>query len=93
MIEWVYRPDKGDLSMNQFFHYDFTWKQNTIAFDVDPARVEAYDRDSAEYIQYTKAETWIQTDGKIRDAAREIIGSDPIPGCSHEHFFFGAWKI
>jgi len=87
VIEWVYRPGKDDLPMNRFFHYDFTWKQKTIAFDVDPAKVEAYHRDSAEYIQFTKAETWIQTDGKIRDAAREIIGSETNPWLQSQTFF------
>ena len=79
VVEWLYRPDNEKLPMNYFFHFDFKLKQKSIGFDVDPNKVEAYDRSSADYIAYTKAETWIQTDGKVLDAAREIIGSETNP--------------
>ncbi len=79
VIEWVYRPGDEKLPMNQFFHYDFTLKQEPIGFDVEPDKVEAYDRSSADFVDYTQAETWIQIDGKVLDAAREIIGGENNP--------------
>lgn len=79
VIEWVYRPGEEKLPMNQFFHYDFKLKEKSVGFDVNPDKVEKYDRSSAEYKAYTKAETWIQTDGKILDVAREIIGDEMNP--------------
>ncbi len=79
VIEWVYHPGEEELPQNQFFHYDFTLKQKDISFDVDPEKVQAYDRNSADFMKYTKGETWIQTDGKVLDAAREIIGTETNP--------------
>ncbi len=79
VIEWVYRPGEDSLPMNRFFHFDFTWQQKAVAVDVDPAKIKGYDRDSAEYAQYTRPEIWIQTDGRILDVARNIIGSEKNP--------------
>lgn len=79
VIEWVYRPDEGDLPMNRFFHFEFEVQEKPVAFSVDPAKVQTYDRASAEYRQYTEPETWIQTDGRVRDAARQIVGEETNP--------------
>ncbi|MCP4293004.1 MAG: tetratricopeptide repeat protein [bacterium] len=87
VIEWLYRPGEESLPMNQFFHYDFKLKQKEIAFDVDPEKVGAYDRNDADFKAFTKAETWIQTDGVILDAAREIIGREKNPWLQSQALF------
>lgn len=79
VVEWVFRPGEDALPMNQFFHFEFTLDQRPVGYDVDPEKVEAYDRGSEEYKVYTKAETWIQIDGKVLDAAREIVGTEKNP--------------
>ena len=79
VIEWVYRPGDGVPPMNRFFHFDFTLVEKPVAFDVDPERVEAYDRTAVEYQRYTRAEPWIQTDAEVASVAREIVGEETNP--------------
>ncbi len=79
VIEWVFRPGKDELPTNRFFHFDFEVSEKPVAFDVDPAQVGDYDRESVEYRRNTAPETWIQTDGKVLDTARSLIGDETNP--------------
>lgn len=75
VVEWLYRPQVEGLPMNRFFRYDFKLVEKPVGFEVDPAKIGEYDRGSAEYLGNTKAESWIQIDGLVREAAREIVGA------------------
>jgi len=84
VIEWIYHPEpRNDLpevpGLHHFFHYDFKLTEKPIRFEIDPAQVGEYDRTTAEYQAYSGPETWIQTDGRILDKAREIVGTERHP--------------
>jgi hypothetical protein len=84
VIEWVTAPpprsdDPLIMPGHEFFHYEFELEEKPVRFQVDPAALGSYDKDTPLYRQYTAAETWIQTDGQIRDRARAIIGQERNP--------------
>ncbi|MDX2475089.1 MAG: transglutaminase domain-containing protein [Candidatus Krumholzibacteria bacterium] len=83
IIEWRVQPEAvasdplREVSQ-LFFHYDFEVRELAVRKH-GVAAVGAYDRDEAQYLRYTKEEPGIQTDGRIRDLAREIAGSETEP--------------
>lgn len=84
ILEWVAEPparspDPESLPTHQFFHYEFELEQKPVNFEVDPSAIGTYDKSSALYKQYTAQETWVQTDGRILDQARAIIGTETNP--------------
>jgi hypothetical protein len=85
VIEWVWRPQPWEMLPEMepghfFFHFDFTLEEKPVRFSFDPALVESYDRDSDLFRQYTAADTWLQTDGPVRDMAQQIVGQETNPG-------------
>jgi hypothetical protein len=84
IIEWMVEPeprlaDPETPPVHQFFHYDIELEEKPLHFEVDPAAVGPYDKSDPQYLKYTAQEMWIQTDGKILDLAREIIGQERNP--------------
>jgi transglutaminase-like putative cysteine protease len=85
VVEWLWEPRAWEMlpetePRHFFFHYDFTLDQIPVQFVFDPASVEPYDKDSDLYQTFTKADTWIQTDGPVRDTALQIVGTETNPG-------------
>jgi len=79
VIEWLVRPDAKQPPLNEFFHYEFELDQRQVRVEVDPAALAPYDAADADYLKYTAAETWIQTDGGVLDTARAIVGEQRNP--------------
>jgi len=59
-----------------YFYYDFAYAGELVNAGVDPAKVEPYDVDSAEYRRYTQSEPWVEITDGIRAQAREIVGDE-----------------
>ncbi|MEN8006294.1 MAG: transglutaminase domain-containing protein [Candidatus Krumholzibacteriota bacterium] len=81
IIEWLAEPaprfnDQESPPAHQFFHFDLEVEEKPVRFDIDPSRLETYDKSSELYRRYTAPETWIQTGGKVLDQAREIVGQE-----------------
>jgi hypothetical protein len=84
IIEWLVEPatrtpDPESPPVHQFFHFDLEVEEKPVQFDLDPSKIEPYDKTSDFYRQYTAQETWIQTGGEILDHARKIVGQEKHP--------------
>jgi hypothetical protein len=62
-----------------YYYYDFSYAGELVDADVDAAKVEPYDVDSAEYRRYTRSEPWVEVTDAIRAQAREIVGDETNP--------------
>ena len=84
IIEWrlapaAFRLEPGQEGRQFTFHYDFSLKELPVLRPRDEGSLADYDRQSADYIRYTAAEAGIQTDGRILDLARDIVGAEKDP--------------
>lgn len=84
IIEWMVEPpehvvDPESIPTHQFFHYDLELEQKPLHFEIDPTAIGPYDKSSSLFRKYTAPETWIQTDGKVLDQARDIVGQERNP--------------
>jgi hypothetical protein len=79
VVEWLVEPEAGTAPGQVFFHVDFNFTEKPIRLDIDPAAVKPYDRESELFRRYTRAETWIQTEGLVLDQARRIVGKETNP--------------
>lgn len=79
VVEWAVEPTPGTAPGQIFFHVDFTFTGLPVHPAVDPAAIRPYDRASEVYQRYTRPETWIQTDGRVLDEARRIVGRESDP--------------
>ena len=80
VVEWLVEFDhESQPPLNTFFHFDFEFIEIPIRMEIDPQQVQPYDRESALYRQYTKAETWIQIRGPVLDMTRTIVGTETRP--------------
>ncbi len=84
IIEWRLDPtpfsrEPGIEPRNFLFHYDF----EVTAFPLHVGDTEGvaadYDRQGDLYRRYTRRENWLQTDGDIKDMAREITAAVETP--------------
>ncbi len=91
VIEWVFETDGDSLPKHKFFHFDFQLKESKVGYDVLADQVGTYDRSAVEFQAYTQPETWIQTNGKILDQARLIIGTEKNPWLQTRALF--AWCL
>lgn len=57
----------------------FRLEAYNVQVDVDPAKVGAYDKTSAEYLLYTRGERTICITPKIEELAREAVGEETNP--------------
>jgi hypothetical protein len=68
--------EEGD---DVYFYYDFAYAGEEVNANVDPAKIEPYDEDSAEYKRYTRSEPWVEVTDDIRATAGEIVGDETNP--------------
>jgi len=78
VAEWVIEPEPGTTGQI-FVHYDFQLEEKPLHGVVDPAAIKPYDRTTELYRRYTEPETWIQTDGRVLDQTRRIVGDETDP--------------
>ena len=81
IVEWVVQPEPWQMGVAQtarheFFHYEFELAESPVHIKVDPQQVGDFDRESEFHRTYTAPEIWIQTEGKILDQARAIVGDE-----------------
>ncbi len=62
-----------------YFYYDFSYAGEEVNANVDPAKIEPYDEESAEYQRYTRSEPWVEVTDAIRATAGEIVGDETNP--------------
>ena len=84
IIEWLWEPEAWERlpeteSRHQFFHFDFTFQPSKARYSGQVAASGGYDTGSEEYRRFTRSETWLQTDGRVRDQARLIVGDEESP--------------
>ena len=65
----------GDLSLRVGFEFDHYAQR----FEIDPARVGAYDTDSALYQEYTASGPNIAVTPEIEETARRVVGDEANP--------------
>ncbi len=75
VIEWRLEPEPFVLlptlkPRHYFFHYDF--KVSAQPLHWDGKSDGDYDIHQEAYLRYTRSETWLQTNGEVRDEARLI---------------------
>jgi tetratricopeptide (TPR) repeat protein len=70
-----------DFSQTQsaILSYDFEILPSLVETHVDPTKLKAYDKDSAEYKRYTISEPWIELTPEIKAKAQEIVGEETNP--------------
>ncbi len=69
-----------------YFYYDFQVFPEEVKSDIDPSKITHYQKESDEYIRYTKSEPWIEVTPEIKEKAQEIVGKEINP-------YFKAKKI
>ncbi|MBU8870620.1 MAG: tetratricopeptide repeat protein [Gemmatimonadales bacterium] len=79
VIEWSLRPEAKYESTVSFFHFDFELEQKPLYFEIEATEVKPFDKSAPDYVQYTRSEIGIQTDGVILDQARKIVGRETNP--------------
>lgn len=57
-------------------------------FEIDPAKVGAYDTTDPEYLLYTASERNIEITDAIRDMAREIVGNETNPYLQAQRIYY-----
>lgn len=67
--------DSGQL----YCTYDFQFERETVFTDIDPDKVELYDRESDEYKRYTINEPWIEITDEIRSVTATIVKGETNP--------------
>lgn len=66
---------QGDVEVT----IDFSFTEYQQSFKVNPEKVGEYDRESPEYIAYTKSSTNIMVTPEISELARSIVGDEKNP--------------
>jgi transglutaminase-like putative cysteine protease len=61
------------------FTVDFEVELSEVHTDVDPERIEDYDRESAEFLRYTVAEPWLEISPEIAATAEEVVAGETNP--------------
>ncbi len=84
VIEWLVEPEPFHMMptldpRHFFFRYDFEVLPQPIHLQPVSGDFGSYDRNQSSYQRYTRAETWLQTDGEILDKAREITSGIDQP--------------
>jgi len=77
LVVWKVRPDGASGQL--YFHIAVTGEARPIRTNVNPVLVGAPDRESELYTTWTRAETWLPTDGEVAATARRIVGAETNP--------------
>jgi hypothetical protein len=59
--------------------YDFEFAREPVLVGIDPEAIGEYDRESEEYLRYTRSEPWIEITDDIRKKARETASGVKNP--------------
>ena len=69
-----------------FFYCDFRVLPEKVETEIDPRKIVAYQKESAEYKRYIKSEPWLEITPEIREKAVELVDKETNP-------YFQAKKI
>lgn len=77
LVVWKVHPDAAREQL--YFRITVRGEARPVLTDVNPVLVGAPDRDGELFAVWTRAETWIPTDGEVAEAARRIVGAETNP--------------
>lgn len=74
---WKLPLTAGDHPMS--ISYDLKVKSRPVSLKLKPDKIQPWDRESTEYLRFTRSEPWIELTPEIRTTAAHIVGEEINP--------------